>query len=76
MSAPSSYKRQEVVITHFFRGKGIKLISLAKKRGCIISGGEIDSERVSNMVIDEYRAAKIGRISLDIIPANLGDENA
>ena len=35
------------------------------KRGCLISGGEVDSERVANLLIDEYRAAKIGRISLD-----------
>ena len=41
------------------------LLLIGRKRGCLISGGEIDSERVSNLVIDEYRAAKIGRISLD-----------
>ncbi len=52
------------------------LLTIGKKRGCIISGGEIDSERVSNMIIDEFRAAKIGRISLDVIPTNSGVENA
>lgn len=41
------------------------LLLIGKKRGCLISGGEVDSERVANLVIDEYRAAKIGRISLD-----------
>ena len=41
------------------------LLTIGKKRGCLISGGEVDSERVSNLIIDEYRAAKIGRISLD-----------
>jgi len=41
------------------------LLLIGRKRGCLISGGEVDSERVSNLVIDEYRAAKIGRISLD-----------
>lgn len=43
------------------------LLLIGKKRGCLISGGEVDSERVANMIIDEYRAAKIGRISLDTI---------
>jgi len=38
---------------------------IGKKRGHLISGGEIDTERTANMLIDEYRAAKIGRISLD-----------
>ncbi|MBR2388438.1 MAG: ribosome biogenesis GTPase YlqF [Clostridia bacterium] len=52
------------------------LLAIGKKRGCIISGGEIDSERVANMIIDEYRAAKIGRISLDVIPTKTGEENA
>ena len=41
------------------------LLLIGRKRGCLISGGEVDSERVANLVIDEYRAAKIGRISLD-----------
>ena len=41
------------------------LLAIGRKRGCLISGGEVDSERVSNLVVDEFRAAKIGRISLD-----------
>ena len=41
------------------------LLAIGRKRGCLISGGEVDSERVANLVIDEYRSAKIGRISLD-----------
>ena len=42
----------------------LKLIG--KKRGFCISGGEIDTERTANMLIDEFRSGKIGRISLDI----------
>lgn len=38
---------------------------IGKKRGFLVSGGEIDTERTANMLIDEYRAAKIGKISLD-----------
>ena len=41
------------------------LLAIGRKRGCLISGGEVDSERVANLLIDEYRAAKIGKISLD-----------
>ncbi|MBO4979312.1 MAG: ribosome biogenesis GTPase YlqF [Clostridia bacterium] len=41
---------------------------IGKKRGFLISGGEIDTERTANMLLDEFRAAKIGRITLDTDP--------
>jgi ribosome biogenesis GTPase A len=42
------------------------LTLIGKKRGFCISGGEIDTERTANMLLDDFRAGKIGRISLDI----------
>ena len=36
-----------------------------RRRGCIISGGEIDLQRIAIIVLDEFRGGKIGRISLD-----------
>lgn len=41
---------------------------IGRKRGFLISGGEVDLERTSNMLIDEFRAAKIGRITLEAAP--------
>ena len=41
---------------------------IGKKRGFLISGGEINEERTANMLLDEFRAAKIGRITLDKLP--------
>ena len=38
---------------------------IGKKRGFLISGGEINTERTANMLLDEFRDARIGRISLD-----------
>jgi len=38
---------------------------IGRKRGFLISGGEIDIERTANMLLDEFRSAKIGRITLD-----------
>jgi ribosome biogenesis GTPase A len=38
---------------------------IGRKRGMLISGGEIDTERASIMVLDEFRAGKIGRITLE-----------
>lgn len=41
------------------------LEKIGRKRGFVISGGEIDMERAANMVIDELRSAKIGNITLE-----------
>ena len=38
---------------------------IGKKRGMLVSGGEIDTERAAAMVLDEFRGAKLGRITLD-----------
>lgn len=44
----------------------IKLMNLiAKKRGAIISGGEIDYERTSAIILNDFRTGKIGRITLE-----------
>lgn len=39
---------------------------IALKRGMIISKGEVDYERVSIMLVDEFRAGKLGKLSLEI----------
>lgn len=41
------------------------LEKIGRKRGFVISGGEIDMERAANMILDELRAAKIGNITLE-----------
>ena len=38
---------------------------IGRKRGCVISGGEIDTERASHILLDEFRGCKIGRITLE-----------
>ena len=43
------------------------LCLIGKKRGFLISGGEINTERAADMLLDELRAAKLGRITLDRI---------
>lgn len=42
-----------------------------KKRGMLISGGEIDTERIANTVIDEYRHGKLGKITFDLPNDNI-----
>ncbi len=39
---------------------------IGKKRGCIVSGGNIDTLRTANLILDEFRAAKIGKITLEL----------
>ncbi|MBR4204293.1 MAG: ribosome biogenesis GTPase YlqF [Clostridia bacterium] len=41
------------------------LEAVAKKRGFRLSGGDFDTARAADMVLDEFREAKIGRITLD-----------
>lgn len=45
---------------------GLTLLTEAgKNRGCIVSGGEIDFERIGSIVLDEFRGGKVGKISLE-----------
>ncbi len=43
---------------------------IARKRGCIISGGEIDYTRVAVIILNEFRQGKIANISLESPPIN------
>lgn len=46
--------------------KGAVLLEEAgKKRGCLVSGGNVDYYRIANIVLDEFRAARIGRMTLE-----------
>ncbi len=47
------------------------LAAVAKKRGFLVSGGELDTERAAVIVLDEFRGGKIGRISLEKPPVKL-----
>lgn len=41
------------------------LSQIGKKRGMVIRGGETDTERAANMLLEEYRSCKIGAITLE-----------
>lgn len=57
------YRLEDVNISEL---KGYELLEMiGNKRGMRISGGETDTERASIMVLDEFRDAKIGRITLE-----------
>jgi len=57
---------------------GYELLELAgRKRGFLISGGEVDLERMAAILLDEFRGGKLGRISLEfpVDDNNEGTEN-
>ena len=44
------------------------LEAIGRKRGMLISGGEVNTERASVMLLDEYRGGRLGRISMEFPP--------
>lgn len=42
------------------------IVEIGKKRGCIISGGEVDFSKASSIILDEFRKGIIGRITLEM----------
>lgn len=42
------------------------LEAIGKRRGFLISGGEINTERAAIILMDEFRSGKLGRISLEV----------
>ncbi len=51
------------------------LEAAARKRGFLISGGEIDIERMANILLDEFRGGKLGRVTLEY-PSDLKPKNS
>lgn len=47
----------------------ILLAQAGKRRGCILPGGAIDYARVQIMILNDFRSGKLGRITLDAVPA-------
>ena len=38
---------------------------IGRKRGAMVSGGNIDDEKVANIILNDFRTGKIGRITLE-----------
>lgn len=59
------------------------LAEIGRRRGCLVSGGEIDLHRAAELFLRELRAGKVGRVSLEepgeeshATVANEGNEGA
>ena len=40
---------------------------IGKKRGAIISGGNVDDEKTAKIILEDFRSAKLGRITIERI---------
>ena len=47
------------------------LMKAGRKRGFLISGGEVDTERMAKILMDEFRDGKLGRFTLEVPPAEI-----
>ena len=46
---------------------GYRLLEVAgRKRGFLISGGEVDTERMAKILLDEFRGGKLGHFTLEL----------
>ena len=61
------YKLEDIDLTGL---PGYEILEhIGRKRGMLISGGEINTERAAIAVLDEFRGAKLGRITLEQVKA-------
>ena len=55
---------------------GLELLeTIGRKRGCLVKGGVIDMEKAQNIVLNEFRAGKLGNVSLDEVPGKKKQED-
>lgn len=60
----SRFKLEETDLDNIDSYELLKII--ARKRGMLISGGEVNTERAAIMLLDEFRSAKLGRITVEM----------
>ena len=48
---------------------------IGKKRGCLMKGGVVDTEKAQRIVLTDFRSGKLGTISLDVPPLSEETEN-
>lgn len=41
------------------------MILIGKKRGALVSGGNVDDEKVARIILDDFRNCKLGKITLE-----------
>ncbi len=63
---PEQLKARYKLTDELIDGDGYFIMeNVCRKRGFLLRGGELDTERCANVLLDEFRAGKIGRITLE-----------
>ncbi len=60
----SRFKLEDTELDNIDSYELLKII--ARKRGMLVSGGEVNTERAAIMLLDEFRSAKFGRITVEM----------
>lgn len=67
ISTPEFVERFKLSGVEFSDMDSYELLELiGRKRGMLMSGGHIDTERASTVLLDEFRASKLGKITLEL----------
>ena len=45
------------------------LEEIGRRRGCLRAGGKIDYEKAEQIVLTDFRSGRLGRVTLDAVPA-------
>ena len=55
-------------VAHCIKGTpGWQLLEMAgRKRGYLVSGGEVNTERMAKVLLDEFRSGKLGNFTLEM----------
>ena len=56
--------------SHILEAHHLSSECLGRKRGFLMSGGEVNTERMARILLDEYRAGKLGRFTLELPEEN------
>ncbi len=63
---PDAFFTRYAISEEYRNATGYELLeAVGKKRGFLVKGGEVNTERTALMLLDELRSCKIGRISLE-----------
>jgi ribosome biogenesis GTPase A len=56
---------------------GVQMLEeCGKRRGCLVHGGEVDYQRASTVVLDDFRNGRLGKITLDHEVEEAGEETS
>ena len=74
-SVVDRYKLDDNEIQQILNNKNIEenekildiMHNIGRKRGTVISGGNIDEEKVAKIILEDFRSGKIGKITLETV---------